>query len=158
MFFLKELPTRRMLESYHKRFPNMNVDAVEGALRLMRRASLLIRQLDAYFAGHGVSQLRYIILVVIDREPDTDALTMSQIASRVDVSRPVMTRTLAALVESGLVTCEGHEEDRRAKLVRLTPAGKRKLEEILPGYYELIESFMNGPDMIGEDAQNEGGA
>ncbi|EIA2085013.1 hypothetical protein V4X21_004664 [Escherichia coli] len=77
MFFLKELPTRQMLDSYQKRFPAMKIDMVESALMLLRQASLLIRILDAYFAKHNLSQLRFLILVVLDREIDRDGLMAS---------------------------------------------------------------------------------
>lgn len=142
MFFLKELPSRQILESYHDRFPEMNVGAVESALLLMRRASHLIRALDAYFATHDFSQLRFLICIVIDREPNAEGLTASQIIEKLDVSKPVMTRTVQSLVSAGLVVFTEHEWDRRAKVVALTPEGRDRINSILPGYYALIERFM----------------
>ncbi len=142
MFFLKELPTRRMLEGYRDRFPAMNIDAVERALNLLRQASLLIRELDAYFTSQNFSQLRFLTLIVIDREPDGEGLTVSEIASRLDVSKPVLTRTLQSLSDDDLVCFRDHGSDKRAKLVSLTPSGADKLNAILPGYYRLIEAFM----------------
>lgn len=68
MFFLKELPTRDILEQYHKRFPDMKVDMVENALLLMRQACILLRQLDEYFSKHDFSQLRFLIIAILDRE------------------------------------------------------------------------------------------
>lgn len=144
MFFLKELPTRAMLEAYNERFPAMNVSAVESALRLLRQASLLLRELDAYFVTHDLSQLRFLVLVVLDRESDRDGLMASEIAARLDVSRPVATRTLQTLASAGLLQVDTHVDDGRAKQVRLTSAGRRKLGALLPGYYRVIEVFMAG--------------
>lgn len=141
MFFLKELPTREILERYHKRFPNMKVDMVENALLLMRQASVLLRKLDEYFSKHDFSQLRFLIIVVIDREQG-DQLTASDILKKLDVSKPVMTRTLKTLEATGMITLSEHENDKRAKLIELTAKGKDKLQSILPGYYETIEDFM----------------
>ena len=142
MFFLKELPTRQMLDSYQKRFPAMKIDRVESALMLLRQASLLIRILDAYFAKHNLSQLRFLILVVLDREIDRDGLMASEIAARLDVSRPVMARTLKTLSDDELLYFNEHDADGRAKLVRLTSKGRWTLNEALPGYYREIEQFM----------------
>lgn len=155
MFFLRELPTRQMLEGYRDRFPHMNVEAVEGAFQLLRRASVLMRRLDAHFAAHGSSQLRFLILVVIDREPQRDALTFGEIADRLDVSRPVITRTLRALSDEGEVVVEADGADGRSKRVRITRAGKGKLDAILPDYYRIIEAFMADADADDAVARDE---
>jgi DNA-binding MarR family transcriptional regulator len=145
MFFLKELPTRQMLEAYQTRFPDMKIDTVESALRLLRQASLLLRILDAYFAKHNFSQLRFLILVVLDREIDRGGLMSSEVAARLDVSRPVMARTLKTLSDDEMLDFDEHDADGRAKLIRLTPKGRRTLQEVLPGYYREIEQFMIAP-------------
>jgi DNA-binding MarR family transcriptional regulator len=142
MFFLKELPTRQMLEAYQARFPDMKIDTVESALMLLRQASLLMRRLDAYFAKQNLSQLRFLILIVLDREFNRDGLMASDIAARLDVSRPVMARTLKTLLDDEQLQFDDHESDGRAKLVRLTSKGRQTLNEALPGYYREIETFM----------------
>jgi DNA-binding MarR family transcriptional regulator len=142
MFLLEELPTREMLARYKQRFPAMDVTAVEAALRLLRRASRLERRLDAYFASHELSQLRFLILIVLDREGDGTSLRGSELAERLGVSRPVITRTLRSLEADGLVSITGDDGDARARIVRLAPRGRDKLDMLLPGYYDLIQAFM----------------
>lgn len=142
MFFLKELPSQDMLRAYQARFPEMNVAAVGEALHVLRRASILIRKLDAYFARHGLSQLRFLILIVIDREPAHRGLTSTEILKRLDVSKPVLSRTLQALEADGLIATGPHGNDKRSRLIRLTAAGQERLHALLPGYYQLIEDFM----------------
>jgi len=146
MFFLKELPTREILENYHQKFPEMNMNAVQEALKLMHKACFLIRELDGYFASHDFSQLRFTITMVIDREPNTDSLTPGEITRKVGVSKPVMTRALKSLAKEGYAVIESHETDKRAKQVTLTDKGTKKLESILPGYYDLVERFMSKED------------
>jgi len=143
MFFLKELPTHQMLEKYQKRFPKMNVESVETALHLLRNASLLMRELDTYFASQKLSQLRFLILIVLDRESSSNGLMASEIAARLDVTRPLTTRTLQTLKEDGLLKFAVHSEDGRAKLVTLTTKGRHILNKVLPGYYCVIEEFMS---------------
>ena len=146
MFFLKELPSRLMVEGYAERHDGLDVDAVQDALGLMRRASLMVRRLEAYFAEHGLSQLRFLVLIVIDREPERDGLGAGEIASRLDVSKPVMTRTIAHLVESGLITVRTDPSDARAKVVRLTALGRAKLADVLPDYFILLSALGRGED------------
>ena len=142
MFFLKELPSRAILESYAERFPQMDVDAVQRALTMLRNASLLLRELEAYFASHGLSQSRFLTMIVIDREPERDGLLASEIADRLDVSRPVVSDTIKALRKDGLLETAKVERDGRARLICLTPAGRERLETLLPGYYDIISRFM----------------
>ncbi|MEO0394021.1 MAG: MarR family transcriptional regulator [Pseudomonadota bacterium] len=142
MFFLKELPTQQMVEGYQQRYPATDLSAVGDALAMLRQASVMIRGLERYFKTHNTSQLRFLILIVIDREPESDGLTISEITDRLDVSHPVMTRTLQAMVSDELISIADHPDDRRAKLVRLSAHGKASLDALLPGYFALINEYM----------------
>lgn len=143
MFFLKELPARQMLQGYEIRYPDMNAAAVGDALRLLRRASLLMRELEVFFAAKGLSQTRFLVMVVIDREPEQGGLLPSEVAARLDVSRPVATETIKALVRDGLLTSVRMAEDGRVRRVSLTPHGSEALANLLPGYFALIADFMS---------------
>jgi DNA-binding MarR family transcriptional regulator len=143
MFFLKELPTRQILESYRQRFPAMNVNAVDEALRLLRRASLLLRELEANFASHGLSQTRFLIMIVLDRESERPGLLPSELADKLDISRPVVTDTVHAMKAAGLLTSAAVAGDGRAKLLSLTASGRARLDAVLPGYYAIISAFMD---------------
>lgn len=143
MFFLKDLPTRRMIESYSGQY-DTDPDTIRDGLTLLRRASLLIRRLDAYFARHGFSQLRFLFLIVIDRETDRDSLTVGEITERLDVSGPVVARTLRMLLDDGLVTKMTDEDDSRIRHIALTPEGRDRLTAILPGYFRIIADEMDG--------------
>jgi len=138
VFFLKELPSRLMVQGYADRFDGVDPDKVLGSLRMMRTGSLLIRELEAYFAQHDLSQLRFLTMILIDREPGRDDLRASEIADRLDVSRPVVTRTLQGLEKAGLVTLSDDPDDARSRKVALTAAGQDKLSEVLPGYFKIL--------------------
>ncbi len=144
MFFLKELPARDILDAYGRRFPQMDVPCVAAALELLRSASVLLRRLEAYFATHGLSQTRFLILILIDREPEAGGLTATDLAARLDVSKPVVSNTVQALLHEGLLEAAPHERDLRSRRFRLAPAGKARLDALLPGYYELLQQHMHG--------------
>ena len=131
-----------MIQGYVERIPDSNTNAIQHALVMMRQASLLVRRLDAYFASHGLSQLRFLVMIVIDREPDRTDLYANEIADRIDVSRPVLTRALKSLDQEGLISSKADESDGRAKRISLTRKGQRRLDAILPGYFREICDFM----------------
>ncbi|WP_394391244.1 MarR family winged helix-turn-helix transcriptional regulator [Shewanella woodyi] len=142
MFFLKELPTEIMLNKYTSDLTNDEKNSIIEALRIMRQASLLIRSIETYFSAHDLSQLRFLILIVIDREPNRSSLYPHEIASRLDVSRPVLTRTLKSLIEDGLLTSSNDETDKRAKKITLTKKGITCLSKVIPGYFNEINKLM----------------
>ena len=139
---MKALPTRQTLEAYGARFPKMDVAIVEEALFMLRRASILMRELEAYFAQSGLSQSRFLILIVLDRESESQGLRASEIADRLDVSRSVVSETLKGLRRAGWIEFDSVKSDRGARLVTLTNAGRSKLTDVLPGYYDVIQKRM----------------
>jgi DNA-binding MarR family transcriptional regulator len=56
-----------------------------------------------------------------------DAMSVSRLASRLDVSQPTASRLVAALATKGLVAADVSADDRRAKVLRLTSAGRALL-------------------------------
>lgn len=142
MFFLKELPTKAMLDKYTEDLTSNQKESITEALSIMRQASILVRNLETYFSANDLSQLRFLILIVIDREPDRDALYAHEIASRLDVSRPVLTRTLKKLINDGLLISSDDEIDKRAKKIALTHKGLSCLSDVLPGYFNEINKLM----------------
>ncbi|WP_282094563.1 MarR family winged helix-turn-helix transcriptional regulator [Epibacterium ulvae] len=138
MFFLKELPTEEMVRNYTRNYSS-DPTRISETLHMMRRASLLIRKLEAYFASHNLSQLRFLILIVIDREPDEQsALTPQDILDRLDVSKPVLSRTLQTMERDALIRITTNKKDGRSKSVFLTDQGRAKLTAVLPDYYALL--------------------
>jgi DNA-binding MarR family transcriptional regulator len=56
--------------------------------------------------------------------------TLGELAAVEQVQPPTMTRIVATLADSGMVTRVTDAADRRSARVRITPAGKRSLERI----------------------------
>ncbi|WP_259394848.1 helix-turn-helix domain-containing protein [Shewanella sp. SR44-3] len=104
-----------MLANYATDLSHQEQDSVLEALAIMRKVSLLVTNIENYFSANNLSQLRFLILVVIDREPDRTSLYAHEIAVHLDVLRPVMTRTIQKLITDGLLTPSNNEIDKRAK-------------------------------------------
>lgn len=139
MFFLKVLPDEAMITRFTGS-PERSAK-VHQSLRRMREASLLIRQVERYFSGYGLSQLKFLIMIVIERENDRDSLRASEISARLDVSKPVLHRSIQALIEQGLIVGMADPQDKRAELLSLTKAGRDVLNAALPGYFDVMTAY-----------------
>ncbi|HET7686633.1 MAG TPA: MarR family transcriptional regulator [Candidatus Limnocylindria bacterium] len=82
---------------------------------------------------------QYNVLRIIDGEA---AMPQAEIARRLLVSAPVVTRLAASLVDSGYVERGTDPEDRRAVRLSLTPKGRRKVRamrrDLLEAATELL--------------------
>lgn len=146
MFFLNDLPSSDMIAGYVSKTKSGDVSQIETALKRMREASLLVRQIDKYFSETGLSQLKFLILVVIDREPNATSLRASEINQKLDVSKPVLHRTIQSLLMVGLLEQIDDPEDRRASRLKLTDEGASKLLAVIPGYFDTISRFMDNAE------------
>ncbi|MBO0892719.1 MAG: MarR family transcriptional regulator [Acidothermales bacterium] len=87
--------------------------------RVMARAS------TAAFSQHGVHEGQQYVLMCLW---DEDGLTPGEVAKRLGLATPTVTRTTARMAAAGLLRREPHPVDRR--LVRLTLTAKgRALEK-----------------------------
>jgi len=60
-----------------------------------------------------------------------DALRVTNLAERLGIDAPSVTRKIQQLERDGLVARQADPDDRRATRIRLTPAGRRTLERVL---------------------------
>lgn len=138
MFFLKYLPTQSLIQSYSQHFPEGAEPQIASRLELLREASLLLRELDEFFRASDFSFTRFLILVTLDRSEANGGLQHAQIVERIDVSSPVISRSLKALIDDRLVVVESDVENRRIKKNRITATGMTRLHELMPGYYKIL--------------------
>lgn len=138
MFFLKKLPTQEMVKRYSAEFSADQSLEISNKLEGLREYSVLIRTLDDYFAKYELSQLRFLILMVIDRELERDCLYAYEITERLDVSKPVLSRAIKKLVTDDLLRREKDQKDARASTLSLTLKGQALLTSILPGYFAIL--------------------
>ena len=140
MFDILDLPDRQTLLKLARRYPQMEIPALETWLDLMRLSADCQNNLDRFLAGHKLSQRRFFVLILLLRNPE--GLQVSQLAKGTGVSCATMTGVVDGLVKAGLVTRETHEEDRRCFLVSITAAGLELLDLVLPQHYRRVSRIM----------------
>jgi DNA-binding MarR family transcriptional regulator len=101
----------------------MTGTAADPARRAWRAMSELVLDHDRKVAvskALGLSWTRALVLRRLAAEP----LTLSALAAQLTADPPYVTLMVDDLEERGLVERRPHPDDRRAKLVSLTPAGR----------------------------------
>src|SRR6266446_1126997 len=64
---------------------------------------------------------------------------VNEIGRRVELTSGAITTAVDRLESRGLVTREAHPSDRRARIVRLTPAGKEQAAKIFAGHKAAMD-------------------
>jgi DNA-binding MarR family transcriptional regulator len=95
----------------------------------------LFRQLGEL--GLSFTQVKALNLLRISDED----VNVKDVADGLHMSLPAMSRSLDKLVQRGYVARTESEKDRRAKLVRLLPAGRAVLDEIEQARKSAVEEF-----------------
>ena len=101
MFFLKDLPTDQNLDEFSKRYPYMNPSALISCAILMRTGSGLLAALETVLGKHGLSQGRFLTLIVLNRSPDVE-VNPSILSEKLGVKKATMTGLLAGLEKDDL--------------------------------------------------------
>jgi DNA-binding MarR family transcriptional regulator len=87
--------------------------------------------------GLSFTQVKALNLLRISDED----VNVKDVADRLNMSLPAMSRSLDKLVQRGYVERHESEKDRRAKLVRLLPAGRAVLDQIEQARANALEEF-----------------
>ena len=95
-------------------------------VRIFQLEGLLAEAGDAIASPLGQSTARWRVLAAIEHEP----LTVAQIARNWKLARQSVQRLADDLAADGLVTYFDNPSHRRAKLVELSPEGRRVLRRI----------------------------
>ena len=98
----------------------------ELVVQALRVHGLLIAAGNRLAKPAGQTESRWQVLAVVEHGP----ATVAQIARVFGLARQSVQRTVGSLVRDGLVALEDNPRHRRAKLVRLTPAGEAALRKI----------------------------
>lgn len=81
---------------------------------------------------------RKILRLLLENGP----MTMSQLASELQLDPKRMTKLVDMLEESGFVERQTEQRDRRAKLVRVTDEGRRRWPQIDAEFAEIVSALV----------------
>ena len=98
-------------------------------LHAQRAARALARRFDEELAAVDLSSGQFSLLISLNR-PEPPSL--GAVAKLLAMDRTTLTANLKPLQRRGLVKVAPASEDRRSRLLQLTPAGKRLLAKAVP--------------------------
>lgn len=91
--------------------------------------------------GHDVTPLQFAAMSVLSKHPDIDQATLSGLIAN---DRPTTGGVIERLEKKNLLKRSRSAEDRRAKVVSLTPEGQKLLEELLPEVQRFQSKILPG--------------
>ena len=142
MLLIKELPTSESLKKFAGYYPDADIVAIWEFVNILRAASDLSDALDKMLAQHGLLQGRWWVLVLLLRE-DNLSSSPSALAEKAGVTKATMTGFIDGLENEGLVSRLTDRKDRRKLKIKLTAAGRKKLDEVMPVYYTNVAALMS---------------
>lgn len=84
---------------------------------------------DTYAGRLGIGITEWRAIAVLGRNP---GLSANGVAERTAMDKVAVSRTLARLLERGLVQRDTHGDDRRRSVLELSQAGYRIYDEVVP--------------------------
>ncbi|HXY43082.1 MAG TPA: MarR family transcriptional regulator [Acidimicrobiales bacterium] len=121
----------RLVGEWQRERPDVDTSPLEVLSRVSRLARHLDRERRGAFAAHELEQWSFDVLAALRRAGAPYELTPGSLLRRTLVSSGAMTNRLDRLEGAGLLQRSPDPEDRRGVLVRLTPAGKRRVDACL---------------------------
>jgi DNA-binding MarR family transcriptional regulator len=122
-------------------------------LHVQRAARALARRFDDALRPAGLTSGQLSLLMSLNRP---DPAEMAQVASLLAMDRTTLTANLKPLQRRGLVNVAQADNDRRRRLLTLTPAGRTTLAAAVPIWrqtHQTIEALLGDsrPDQLRAD-------
>ncbi|MET9437220.1 MarR family winged helix-turn-helix transcriptional regulator [Streptomyces sp. NPDC006551] len=92
----------------------------------------------------GLSAADYALLAPLSESPE-GLLRARELGAEVDWERSRLSHQVSRMEKRGLVTREACADDARGSMVRLTPAGRKAIEEAAPRHAQTVRRLFFDP-------------
>jgi DNA-binding MarR family transcriptional regulator len=136
------MPADRRPTADDARTDDETIAVIESALHSLSRR-LKQAQLKDYIAqqaGDDLDQAGMAVLYVLHGEESS--LRVTDLAARLGIDPPAVTRKVQQLERLGLVSRERDADDARACLLRLTPEGREVLKRFLLARHQWLATLL----------------
>jgi MarR family transcriptional regulator, temperature-dependent positive regulator of motility len=101
--------------------------------------AVFLAEVDA--AGYDLTPVQYVALAAISANPGIDQVTL---AGLIAYDRTTITGVVDRLAQKGLVERNESSRDRRARELKVTPAGRKTLSGITPAVKAAQRTMLRG--------------
>jgi MarR family transcriptional regulator, temperature-dependent positive regulator of motility len=116
--------------------------AMPGHLaRRFQQIAVAVFLAEAGAAGYDLTPVQYVALAAISANPGIDQVTL---AGLIAYDRTTITGVVDRLVQKGLVERNESSRDRRARDLKVTPAGRKTLSGITPAVEAAQRTMLRG--------------
>jgi DNA-binding MarR family transcriptional regulator len=128
-------PVDAILTQWRAALPDVDTSHLAVVARIRRAAHRLQAHTDRLLQDDGLNRGEFDVLCTLRRAGGERGLTPSELAGSMLVSTGGVTKRLDALEQAGWITRRQSARDRRSVLVKLTAAGRRRLDRLLPAHF-----------------------
>lgn len=94
-----------------------------------------------HLARYKLSPTKFNLLMIVEYQGGKDGISQVAIGERLIVSAGNITGLVERLVRDGLLTREQNPNNRRENIIRTTPKAVELIEEVWPGYDDLVRKL-----------------
>jgi DNA-binding MarR family transcriptional regulator len=121
----------RLVEAWQRERPDLDVAPLEVLSRVTRLSRHLDRARRSAFGQHDLEAWEFDVLSALRRAGPPYELSPGQLLTQTLVTSGTMTNRIDRLTAKGLVQRRPDPEDRRGVFVRLTEAGRTRVDDAL---------------------------
>ena len=136
----------RLVEAWNTERPDLDVSPLQVLSRVSRLARHLDRARRAVFADHDLESWEFDVLTALRRAGSPYQLSPGRLLRATLVTSGTMTNRIDRLAAAGLVERHPDPQDKRGVQVRLTDAGRRRVDA---AFADLLEREQAILDVLG---------
>ncbi len=110
---------------------------------MLMLGSTIERELEFNLKPHKLNHSEFLTLMILYSRPDGSS-TPGELCEYATQGATNMTRIANTLVKRGLITRRASREDRRRVLIRITLAGRRFVQKMLPPMFPQLGAMFAG--------------
>jgi DNA-binding MarR family transcriptional regulator len=124
--------------------PDLDLAPIQVLSRISRIAQLLDDRRSQAFAEHGLAGHEFDVLAALRRAGAPYEQTPGQLIEATHVTSGTMTNRLDRLARRSFIIRKAHPADGRQVIIRLTAAGRRKVDAAFEALLSSEEALLGG--------------
>jgi MarR family transcriptional regulator for hemolysin len=120
----------------------MNTDLHTAGILQTKAYRVLQHRVNTCLQVHELNHGQWTMLGVVAEAGD--GIRLNSTAEKLGVKAPLVTAMANEMIERGYLERIGHQRDRRAKLLTVSPAGLQVLENVCKELGAVLQQLLNG--------------